>query len=160
MHGGTVRGGGAAWLPHGGVLTSARETAGENVARLTGAWTVARHDGVDGGIGWHDDVDVGDTVRTGQRRLRTAVVGTWRGWDSGVRGEARGCRAADGGRDAAREARRGEARQRRSDAARSGAHLIPRARVWTAPPTAANPGSARHDTAADRRAPRVSQFPE
>jgi hypothetical protein len=106
MHGGIVRGGGAAWLPHGGALTSARETAGENVARLTGAWTVARHDGVDGGVGWHDDVDVGGTVRTGRRRLRTAAVGTWRGWDSGVRGEARGCRAADGGRDAAREARR------------------------------------------------------
>jgi hypothetical protein len=39
-----------------------------------------------------------------------------------------------------------------------GAHLSPRARVWTEPPTAANQGSARRDTATDRRAPRVSRF--
>jgi hypothetical protein len=38
----------------------------------------ARHDGVDGGVGWHDDVDVGvgGTVQTGRRQLRTAMVGT------------------------------------------------------------------------------------
>jgi hypothetical protein len=38
-------------LPYDGDLTGARETAGESVAGLTGAWTAARHDGVDGGIG-------------------------------------------------------------------------------------------------------------
>jgi hypothetical protein len=90
-------------LPHGGAPTGARERDGESVEWLTGAWTAARHDDVDGGVGWHGDVDVGvgGTVRTGRRRLRTATIGTRRGRDSGARGETSGCRAADGGRDAA-----------------------------------------------------------
>jgi hypothetical protein len=58
-HSGAVRGGGVARLPHGGALTDAWETTWENVARLTGVWTAARHDGVDDGVGWHGDVDVG-----------------------------------------------------------------------------------------------------
>jgi hypothetical protein len=50
-HSDAARGGGAARLPYGGDLTGARETAGESVAGLTGAWTATRHDGVDGGVG-------------------------------------------------------------------------------------------------------------
>jgi hypothetical protein len=50
-----ARGGGAARLPHSGALTGAREMVGESMARLTDAWTAARHDGIEGGIGWHDE---------------------------------------------------------------------------------------------------------
>jgi hypothetical protein len=46
-----ARNGDAARLPYGGDLTGARETVRESVAGLTGAWTAARHDGVDGGVG-------------------------------------------------------------------------------------------------------------
>jgi hypothetical protein len=45
-----------------------------------------------------------------------------------------------------------------ADAARSGRHLSPHAHVRTAPPMAANQGSARSDAATDRRAPRVSRI--
>jgi hypothetical protein len=53
---------------------------------------------------------------------------------------------------------RREAVGRATDAVRSGAYLSSHAHVRTAPPTAANHGSARRDTATDRRAPRVSRI--
>jgi hypothetical protein len=118
---------------HGGLTAAPHRRTGDdrgNGARLTGAGTVARHDG-DG--------------RAAVRR---------HGQDGGARGEAcgraaRGVRRAGGQREAVGAA----------DAARSGRHLSPFACVRTAPPTAANHGSARCDTATDRRAPRVNRFP-
>jgi hypothetical protein len=50
-HGGAAHDSGATRLPYGGDLTGARETAGESVAGLTGTWTAAQHDGVNGGVG-------------------------------------------------------------------------------------------------------------
>jgi hypothetical protein len=135
----TVRGGGAARRRHcTAAPTDARETAEERGGspargrRRRASGEAARR-------------------RTGRRRLQTTVVGT----------EARGeRRAASTVGASARGARRAGGRCEAVgavDAARSGRHLSPRARVRTAPPAAANHGSARHDTATDRRAPHVSR---
>jgi hypothetical protein len=92
---------------------------------------------------------------------------------SPARGRRRGDGSGDGGfrprwsgrtlsrrRREGRGVRAGDARLsgRAADAARSRAYLSSRAHVRTAPPTAANHGSARRDTATDRRAPRVSRI--
>jgi hypothetical protein len=95
------------------------------------------------------------TTATGERRgcrggtatVRATAASDRGGRDGGARGEVSGCRGGGA---------RGEACGRAADAARSGAYLSSRACVRTAPPTAANHGSARRDTATDRRAPRVS----
>jgi hypothetical protein len=58
-------------------LTGARETAGENVAQLTEAWTTAWHDGVDSGVGWHGE--------RGRRRHGGSAT-----TDSELRGRVRG----------------------------------------------------------------------
>jgi hypothetical protein len=117
--------------------TAARETA-EETGRLTGAGTAARHDGRAARLpGRHGD-GLGDG---GFGSQWSGHALSWR------RREGRGMRA--GGARLSGWA---------ADAARPGAYLSSRARVRTAPPAAANHGSARHDTATDRRAPRVSQI--
>jgi hypothetical protein len=186
-------------------LIGARETAGENVARLTEAWTAARHDGVDGGVGWHGERGRrwhgGSAMTSGELRGRVRGLARTEAQHTGgaTHSPARRCRrrrrwlrrdgdgfrpgehaASDSGsQDAAwsrwrmavgtRREGRGELGQRRGrELGRAfGQRLSERRyrrgfqaarRVRTPPPTAANQGSMRPDTAADRRAPRVSQF--
>jgi hypothetical protein len=109
--------------------TGAREMD-EETRRFIGAGTTVRHNGDRRVARRHGD-------GPGSRRLWTAAVGT-----RAVKATARGARLS------ARRTRRGVV----------GTTFKPRARVWTEPPAAANHGSVRHDTATDRRAPRVSRI--
>jgi hypothetical protein len=86
--------------------------------------------------------------RSGRRWLRTAAVGT-----RVVGTTTRGARRA-AVRTATRGARRADGRHE----AVTDVYLSSRVRVRTAPPTAANHGSARRDTATDWRTPRVSRI--
>jgi hypothetical protein len=62
-----------------------------NVAGLTEAWTTARHDGVDGGVGWHDEC--------GRRRHDGSATTGGELWGR-VRGLARSEARDTGGHDA------------------------------------------------------------
>jgi hypothetical protein len=96
-------------------------------------------------------------------RPRKRGAAHWRGDNGVARRRTRASVASDcGGRDdGARSEASGGARGEvvgAADAARSGRHLSPHARVRTAPPTTANQSSAQRDAATDRRAPRVSRI--
>jgi hypothetical protein len=111
---------------------------------------------------WHSAARLGGDGEGGGGEARP-------GGDGGVvHSDTRGRKRKGGGgfrhRLSGRRARRGEARRgrRRTTAMRFG-HGMRRlntraARVWIAPPTAANQGAAQGDDATDQRAPHISVF--